>query len=382
MKRIMKFVLAVVLTFTLVGCGGSGNSTDAQEKVVNEFFEYLKKGEIDKLNKLGTKGYADDLGFEDITSVFEEYLDEDEYGKTFVKEAQKFIDVVFENFISEHKVKSVKEDGDETVIVVTGKRLDETALDSSDMEDEVSDYMLEYMEENKDAIQKVYEEKGQEAAMAQVMADVATDLFKMMSDKVKEADSVDFTLEFTLVEEKDSWLIDKVNEKDSKSSTSKKDEDKKDEDTDKDDSTYSVDKSKLKASATLLKKGRLEDNEYLADKYEKTDLEFIDYNVTNGAGQEIDKYDFIDTSSGTLKFETEIHGNKGSKVIITIKDDRNQLAKDEYTLEDTKQIFTKEVTGIDVAAKYFTINIYVADSYDAEYDFGDKVGTYFISKDE
>lgn len=376
MKRIIKLAFVFMLAFSLVGCGEKDATAD-QEKVVNQFFESIKKGDMDKLEKICTSDYSDEVGFADLASSYDDFLDDDLYGKEFTKEAQKLVDATFENLIDEYKIKDIKEKDDKTIVKVTGKRLDTDMLSEMDINDEATEIMEDYQSENEDLIKQIYEEDGQEAVMKKVMADIGKELFGLMIEKIEEADKVDFTLEFVLVKEKGDWKIEEIVDKDEKS-TSKKD----DEEDEVEMDSYTVDAKKLKADATLLKKGRLEESTYLAEKTIETDLEFIDYNVINGSGVELDKYDMIDTTNGKLKFETEIHGNKGSKVIIVISDDRNVISKDEYTLEDVKQVFTKELEGIDANAKYFGIDIYVAGSYDEEYDYGDKVGSYFISKAE
>ncbi len=370
MKKLTMIMMSLVLSFTLFGCSSSESAEDAQKKVVDQFFELFKKGEIEKIDDLCTEGALDDFGIAEIKDQLKMYLDEEEYGKDFVKEAEKYVDAVFENYIREYKVKKIKEDGDDKVVVtVEGKRMDESSLDQDGMSEEFYGYLTDYTEENKDKIKNMIEEKGEEKAYQAVLADISKGLFKAMIDKLDDLDQIDFALKFTLVKKDGKWLIDDVQDEES---VSTKKEDK------IDTNEYEVDKAKLKASATLLKKGRLEENEYLATKYEKTDLEFVDYNVVNAAGEELSEYDDIDISGGTLKFQTEINGNKGSKVTIVISDDRKQIALDEYTLDQTRQVFEKEITGIDTNATSFSVDIYVGGTYDTEYDFGTVVGRYYI----
>ena len=378
MKKFIKVACVMMLAITLVGCGEGKKETSEQEKVVDNFFEYIKKGELKKIEKITSTSYSDDLDLSSMMDEYEEYIDEDMYGKAFSDEAEKFMKNVFENMIREYKIKDVKEKDGETIIKVTGKRVDTDVLEDMDIEEESMEIMEKYQTENEDRIRKLLEEKGQQAAMEEVFGDVAKEIFTLVSDKVKEAKSVNFTFTFTLVKEDGKWLIDKIDEKGAKTSDSKKEE----ENEDSGYKTYKVDPAKQKADATLLKKGRLADDSYYSEKTVETDLEFIDYNVVNGSGQEIDKYGMIDTTDGKLTIQSEVHGNKGSKIIISIGDDRDQITFDEYTLDDTKQIFTKELTGFDTNAKYLTVKIYIADSYEKDYDFGDEVGSFMISKDE
>lgn len=380
MKKLSKILLVTMIVFSLVGCGEKASAVE-QEQVVTHFFNYIKAGDVEKANKLGTDEYEN--YFSNALDSLNPYLDESAYGKVFVNEAQKFISVVFENLIKEYKIKSSKVEGDKTTIAVTGRFLELETMNVDDMTKATKELTEAYHKEHTEELKKIYAEKNQDGVMEKIFADIGKDLFALFVEKIEAEKGTEFTLSFELLKENDKWLINKIAnyEKPSSKDTDYLDVKKEEEEnTETDFKVYKVDQSKLKDSATLLKKGKLFGEDYLSQKYVNTDLEFIDYNVSSDT-DEIDKYDTIDTSNGILKFETEIHGHKGSTVVILIKDDDQTLAIDEYTLTDVKQVFTKNITKVDTDSKYFSVTIYVGKTFNKEYEIGEEVGSYLISKD-
>ena len=65
MKRFLKVCMCLLMVLGVVGCGGS-DSTEKQEAVVKQFFEYFKEADMDKLTTICTK---DNQDLKDITSM-------------------------------------------------------------------------------------------------------------------------------------------------------------------------------------------------------------------------------------------------------------------------------------------------------------------------
>lgn len=203
MKKIFKLAVCLLMAMTMVACGGS--STDKQETVVKNFFDYLKAGDIEKLSTVCTK---DNNDVEDLTSMLgdlEEYMDVETYGQTFVDEADKFISHVFSNYVTSYEINSVEEDGDNYLVIVDVKMKDYENLDiTSGTEEIMSGYYSEILEisatQDQDALEKL-------------LGDLSTDLFTAMKKTIDDAEPIDTQLRFTLTPDGDNWLISTIEQK-------------------------------------------------------------------------------------------------------------------------------------------------------------------------
>lgn len=209
MKKIFKLVVCLLMAMTMVACGGS--STDKQETVVKNFFDYLKAGDIEKLSTVCTK---DNNDVEDLTSMLgdlEEYRDVETYGQTFVDEADKFISHVFSNYVTSYEINSVEEDGDNYLVIADVKMKDYENLDiTADTTEIITKYQTDHLSE----LQEIYLSEGMDAMMQKVYSDLATELFDVMKKEIDGAEMIDTQLRFTLTPDGDNWLISTIEQKD------------------------------------------------------------------------------------------------------------------------------------------------------------------------
>lgn len=208
MKKILKLAVCLLMAMTMVACGGT--STDKQEAVVKNFFDYLKAGDIEKLSTVCTK---DNTDVEDLTSMLgdlEEFRDAETYGQTFVDEADKFIAYVFSNYITSYEIKSVDEDGDNYLVIVDVKMKDYENLDITAETTEIANnYQTEHMSE----LQEIYLSEGMDAMMQKLYSELATELFGAMKKEIDGAKTIDTQLRFTLTPDGDNWLISTIEQK-------------------------------------------------------------------------------------------------------------------------------------------------------------------------
>lgn len=213
MKKYIKIFMCLLMAVAVVGCGGK-DSTEKQEAVVNNFFTYLKEGDIDKISSLWVEG-SEDLGdLDEISEMFDMLDDTDLFGQTFVDEAKSFTKYVFENTVVSYEIKEVKKADDKYTVTVNATIKD---LDAVDFEsDAMSDFMTKYQEEHLEEIQKIATEEGEEAALQKIYTDIAPELFGMMKDEVKNAGELKEQMTFTLEADGDNWLISEMVEKEIK----------------------------------------------------------------------------------------------------------------------------------------------------------------------
>lgn len=209
MKKILKLAVCLLMAMTMVACGGT--STDKQEAVVKNFFDYLKAGDLEKLSTVCTK---DNTDVEDLTSMLgdlEEFRDAETYGQTFVDEADKFIAYVFSNYITSYEINSVDEDGDNYLVIVDVKMKDYENLDiTADTTEIITKYQTDHLSE----LQEIYLSEGMDAMMQKVYSDLATELFDVMKKEIDGAEMIDTQLRFTLTPDGDNWLISTIEQKD------------------------------------------------------------------------------------------------------------------------------------------------------------------------
>lgn len=206
MKKIIKLLMCLLMCIAVVGCSGSSN--DKQEAVVNNFFTYLKDGDLEKVKTLWVDG-SEDLGdIEDIIEVYSIFDDVDLFGQTFVDEAKSFTNEVFKNYVVSYTIKEVKKDGDNYSVSVDGVMKDYESVDLES--DEMTKYMENYQNEHLDEIVKYVQENGEEEAVKKIYTDVAPELFGMMKDEIKNAKEMNVKIVFTLQADGDNWLLSKM----------------------------------------------------------------------------------------------------------------------------------------------------------------------------
>lgn len=201
-KRIMKVMCVFALVLVASGCGAS--STDAQEQTVTDFFTYIKDCDIKKLKKISSSDVLDDMQLETMEASLSQYTEED-YGKIFVKETNKFKKAIFKDLFTDIKITDVKEKDNKTTVKVTGKQKDYSSISFD--QSKLSQISEDYIEEHQDELTRIYQEKGMSAYKIKVFDGVAPILYKNMTDTYKKASTKKFTGTFTLEKKNDKWII-------------------------------------------------------------------------------------------------------------------------------------------------------------------------------
>lgn len=190
----------------IVACGGT--STEKQEAVVTNFFEYLKAGDIEKISTICTDDNSDVDDLVSMMASFEELQDVATYGQPFVDEANKFIDSAFQNYVTSYEINSVEEDGDNYLVIADIKMKDYNNIDiDSDTTTIIDNYQQEHLDELSDLA------GDQQAMMEKVFDDLASEIFGAMTKKIDEAEAIDTQLRFTLVPDGENWLISTIEQK-------------------------------------------------------------------------------------------------------------------------------------------------------------------------
>ena len=207
MKKLMKLMCVFALVF-VAGCGAS-SSTDEQKEVVTNFFDYVKECDITKLKKVASEDVLSGMDLEKMEKELSQYTEE-EYGKVFVDETNKFKKAIFQDLFTDIKIKDIKADGDKTTVKVTGKQKDysQVSFDQS----ELNTTAQQYVEEHQDDLAKVYKEEGLSAYQFKVYDGIATILYQSMTDTYKSAPTEKLTATFTLEKKNDKWIITGIDE--------------------------------------------------------------------------------------------------------------------------------------------------------------------------
>ena len=189
MKKIMKVLCVFALVF-LAGCS-STNSQDEQKQVVTDFFTYVSECDIKMEKELS------------------QYTEE-EYGKVFVEETDKFKKAIFKDLFTDIEIKDVKEDGDKVKVTVTGKEKDYSKIDFDS--NELNTTAQNYITEHYDEISKVVQKEGENAALIKVFDEIAPTLYQTMTDTYKKAPTKKLTSTVTLEKKDDKWIITGLDE--------------------------------------------------------------------------------------------------------------------------------------------------------------------------
>jgi hypothetical protein len=201
-KRIMKVMCVFALVLVASGCGAS--STDAQEQTVTDFFTYIKDCDIKKLKKISSSDVLDDMQLESMEENLSQYTEED-YGKIFVHETNKFKKTIFKKLFTNIKITDVKEKNNKTTVKVTGKQKDYSSISFD--QSELSQISEDYVEEHQDELTQVYQEEGMSAYKIKVFDGVAPILYKNMTETYQKAPTKKFTGTFTLEKKNDKCII-------------------------------------------------------------------------------------------------------------------------------------------------------------------------------
>lgn len=108
MKKLMKLMCVFALVF-VAGCGAS-SSTDEQKEVVTNFFDYVKECDITKLKKVASEDVLSGMDLEKMEKELSQYTEE-EYGKVFVDETNKFKKLFSKIYLQISKLKISKQMG-------------------------------------------------------------------------------------------------------------------------------------------------------------------------------------------------------------------------------------------------------------------------------
>lgn len=205
MKKILKIALCALMVVGLAACGGE--STDAQKKVVDNFFAYLKEGDLDKVSTICTGDDANLGSFTTMAKSFEVYEDVDTYGQVFVDETKKFVKDVFGALVESYEVKSIEKDGDNYVATVNAKMRDLSSVSFD--QSEFTTMAQDYVNDNKDELVKLYQ-SDKSAYLDKVFGYVAPKIYGAMMEKVKAVQPEDVTTKITLTKDGDNWKISKI----------------------------------------------------------------------------------------------------------------------------------------------------------------------------
>lgn len=204
MKKIMKILCVFALVF-LAGCS-STNSQDEQKQVVTDFFTYVSKCDIKNLKKITSSSVLNDMKLEKMEEELSQYTEE-EFGKVFVEETDKFKKAIFKDLFTDIKIKDVKEDGDKVKVTVTGKEKD---YDFSFDQSELNALATQYVTEHQDELLKVYQEEGEAAFQIKIFDEIAPTIYKTMTDTYKKAPTKKLKSTVTLEKKDDKWIITKL----------------------------------------------------------------------------------------------------------------------------------------------------------------------------
>lgn len=203
MKKFLKMAICLLMAIGIVAC--SGGSTEKQEAVVTNFFEYLKAGDMDKISTICTEDNSDVEDLISSISQTDEFQDVDTYGQTFVDEFNKYMKAILSDFIVSYEIESVEEDG-ENYVVTTNAEIKN--YDNVNFEDILTKILTDYQKEHIDEL-KTYE--SEDEMIKKAFSDIAPTAFEEITKECKAVkDSEEYQIKFTLVSDGDNWLISKI----------------------------------------------------------------------------------------------------------------------------------------------------------------------------
>ncbi len=205
MKKIVTIICCLML-FLIVGCS---KSTKEQETVVNNFFEYIKECDIDKLKTVASEDVIADMQLEDMEKSLSAYTEE-EFGKVFVKETNNFKVSIFSGLFSDVKIGDITVDGDKTNVMVKCKQKDYTKVSFN--QSSISFAAQEFVNNNKDDLMKVYQEQGLKAYQIKIYDGIAPIVYQQLIDEYNKIESNDSDSTFVLEQKDGKWMITDIKE--------------------------------------------------------------------------------------------------------------------------------------------------------------------------
>lgn len=204
MKKILKALMCLMMVVGIAGCGGK-DSTEKQEAVVNQFFEYFKEGDVEKISSICTTTNTDVKDILSITDQMSAFQDTDTYGQTFVDEANSFVKEVFSSMLVSYEIEEVKKDGDDYTVKVSATVKNYSNINFTNIN--TTSIINNYKKDHTAEIQEIVKKSGQKEALKQIYSDLSTQIFGLMKDKLKEVKETKETMIFTLTPDGDNWLI-------------------------------------------------------------------------------------------------------------------------------------------------------------------------------
>ncbi len=207
MKKVLKLMLAVLMTISLAACSG-GNSTEEQEKVVENFFTYVSECKFDELAEITDDSVIDTMGITAMEASLNMYDDPDTYGKVFIDETEEYKKAVFKDLFTDIKITNAEIEGDETTVTVSGKYMNYNSIDLSSVD--IDAIAEEYVNANSTELMQTYQNEGYNAYQIKIYDNIAPVYYDQMKELLKQAESSDFDGKFVLENKDDQWIITSV----------------------------------------------------------------------------------------------------------------------------------------------------------------------------
>lgn len=208
MKRLVSFLVVMMISIGLVGCGNNNETQiQAAQDTVTSYLDSIQSGDLDKAEEYTTDAYIDPLGIDNMDSYMESLLESLDMGETFDQEANEFATNAVKAAITSYKIKDSKmEDGTISVLVdVDGK--DYENIDFTTMENELNTYTQNYANENMDRLAQIYTQQGEDAMMEAMMQDIGGYMFDKIETLFTGAAQKQYQMRFDLVQDDDEWKI-------------------------------------------------------------------------------------------------------------------------------------------------------------------------------
>lgn len=207
MKKVLKLMLAVLMTISLAACSG-GNSTEEQEKVVENFFTYVSECKFDELAEITDDSVIDTMGITAMEASLNMYDDPDTYGKVFIDETEEYKKAVFKDLFTDIKITNAEIEDDETTVTVSGKYMNYNSIDLSSVD--IDAIAEEYVNANSTELMQTYQNEGYNAYQIKIYDNIAPVYYDQMKELLKQAELTDFDGKFILEKKDDQWIITSV----------------------------------------------------------------------------------------------------------------------------------------------------------------------------
>ena len=207
MRKILKITVVFLFTFAIVGCGNLNNN--AQKKVIEQYFDSLEDGDIEKLDTLMVKSEDDEFGAMEFLRNIEHMIHAaDMYGEGFQEKYEELLIAMRENVIEDYKINDIKIENGEATISVSGNyvRLENYSIYEIIDSSEVYEILMNIIEEMGEDL----EFDDYMEALSKIIDEMTEDIFEEWEETLDNLESKEFTAKFTLVETEDNWLIKNV----------------------------------------------------------------------------------------------------------------------------------------------------------------------------